>query len=334
MSARRPAPTTVTHKAGFALPSVLFVVAMVTLVFLVAIEALSGLAAEARRAKQGAAFQAQALDLEARTAFLAATRPLGSAAVLAGDQPAAPALLALDGRPYAAPGGLALAAQDEAGLINLDTLPYAAAPRLFAALGVAPGWQGAMADRFADYLDPRDLKRTNGADLSDYAAAGLPPPPKGALTRRDQLLGLMGWNTLVAPPAWRDFRDNLTADPISTDINANTATPATLEVVYGLTPAQAALAVARRGQGSFFELEDLGRAAGVPLHGDVERSYTAPNGRIALRIDDPASGLAYRARILLSPDDPTQPFSVAEPETSRLTDAERAALPAHAPALP
>jgi hypothetical protein len=307
---------------------------MVTLVFLVAIEALTSLAAEARRAKQGAAFQAQALNLEARAAFLAATRPLGPAAVLAGDQPGAPPLLALDGRPYAAPGGLALSVQDEAGLINLDTLPREAEPRLFAALGVAPGWRSAMADRFADFVDPRDLKRQNGADLSDYAAAGLPPPPKGALVRRDQLLGLMGWNGLVAAPAWHDFRDNLTADPRSTSVNVNTATPAMLEVVYGLTPAQAALAVAQRTHASFFELEDLGRAASVPLHGDVELSYTAPNGRIALRVADPVSGLAYRSRILLSPDDPARPFSVAEPETSHLTDAERAALPAHAPALP
>jgi len=330
----RALASTPAGKAGFALPSVLFVVAMVTLVFLVAIEALTGLAAEARRARDGAAFQARALDLEARATFLAATRPLGPAAVLAGDQPGAPPLLALDGRPYAAPGGLALSAQDEAGLINLDTLPRDAEPRLFAALGVASGWQGAMADRFADFVDPRDLKRENGADLSDYAAAGLPPPPKGPLVQRDQLLGLMGWNSLVAAPAWRDFRDNLTADPVSTRVNVNTATPAMLEVIYGLTPAQAALAVARRGQASFFELEDLGRAAGVPLHGDVELSYTVPNGRIALRIADPAGGLTYRSRILLSPDDPARPFSVAEPETARLNGAERAALPAHAPALP
>src|SRR5580658_7429366 len=103
-------------KAGFALPSVLFVVAMVTLVFLVAIEALSSLAAETRRAKQGAAFEAEALSLEAHTAFLAATRPLGPDAILAANRPGAPPLLALDGRPYQAAPGVTLSAQDEAGL--------------------------------------------------------------------------------------------------------------------------------------------------------------------------------------------------------------------------
>ncbi len=51
---------------GFALPSVLFVVAMVTLVFLVAIEALTSLAVETRRMKTSVAFQADALSLEAR----------------------------------------------------------------------------------------------------------------------------------------------------------------------------------------------------------------------------------------------------------------------------
>jgi hypothetical protein len=321
-------------KSGFALPSVLFVVAMVTLVFLVAIEALTSLATETRRAKQGVAFQAEALSLEAHATLLAATHPLGAASILAANRPAAPPLLALDGRAYQAAPGVTLAAQDEAGLINLDNLPQPAVARLIAALGVKPGFQGAMIDRFDDYLDPSDLKRPQGADTDDYAEAGLPPPAKGPLVRRGQVLGVMSWPDAVAAPAWRAFADNVTADPSSIDFNANTATPATLEVMLGFSRAQAAVAVAQRAQSPFATLEDVGRAGGVTLHGDAERVYTMPNGRFALKVEDAGAGLAYRARLLLSPDDPVRPFWVVEASTAPLTAAEKASLPTNAPLLP
>ncbi len=312
--------------AGFALPSVLFVVAMVTLVFLVAIQALASLAAETRRVKGGVAFEAAALSLEARTAFLAATRPLGPAAVAGGP--------ALDGRPYEAGPGLTLAAQDEAGLINLDDLPTPARERLFAAMGVSPADRAAMADRLGDYMDVSDLKRPQGADSADYARAALPAPPKGPLMRRAQVLGLLGWDAAVGDRLWRGFADTVTADPSSADVNINTAGPAMLEVLYGLTPAQAEAALARRAQQPFAGLEDLGRASGRTLHGDAERSYTMPNGRFALKVEDASAGLAYRSRLILSPDGASRPFWIAEPTISQLTPAERASIPAHAPHFP
>jgi type II secretory pathway component PulK len=315
------------------LPSVLFVTAMVTLVFLVAIQALASLASETRRVKRSVAFEAAALSLEARTTFLAATRPLGAAA-LGGTSANAPALLALDGRPYAAGGDLTLSAQDEAGLINLDNLPTPARPRLFAAMGVSPADQGAMADRLGDYLDVGDLKRPQGADAADYARAGLPAPPQGLMVRRAQALGLIGWDQAVGAARWRDFADNITVDPSSSDVNVNTATPPTLEVLYGLTAAQAEAAVARRAQAPYAELEELGRPFGLKLPSDVERSYTMPNGRLALKVEDVDAGFAYRSRLILSPDDPTRPFWVAEPQVSQLTPAERAEAPAHAPQFP
>lgn len=321
-------------QAGFALPSVLFVTAMVTLVFLVAIQALASLASETRRVKTGVAFEADALSLEARAAFIVATRPLGATAALGGATANAPALLALDGRPYAAGPDLILSAQDEAGLINLDNLPTPARARLFAAMGVSPANQAAMADRLGDYMDVADLKRPQGADAADYARAGLPAPPQGQLVRRAQAFGLLGWDQAVGAARWRDFADNVTADPSSSAVNINTATATTLVVLYGLTPAQADAAVARRAAAPFTELEDLGRATGLKLLSDAERSYTMPNGRIALRVEDAAAGYAYRSRLILSPDDPTRPFWVAEPTTSQLSPAERAEIPAHAPPFP
>jgi DNA uptake protein ComE-like DNA-binding protein len=284
--------------------------------------------------KTGVAFEADALTLEARAAFLAATRPLGPAAALAGEGQNAPPLLALDGRPYAAGPDIVVSAQDEAGLVNLDNLPAPARVRLFAAMGVSPADQAAMADRLGDYMDVADLKRPQGADAADYARAGLPAPPKGPLVRRAQALGLLGWDAAVGSERWRAFADNVTADPSAGDSNVNTATATTLEVLYGLTPSQAQAAIARRGLAPYAELEALGRTVGLKLPSDAERSYTMPNGRFALKVEDAAAGLAYRSRLILSPDDPSRPFWVAEPAIAQLSPAERAQVPAHAPQFP
>jgi hypothetical protein len=51
-------------------------------------------------------------------------------------------------------------------------------------------------------------------------------------------------------------------------------------------------------------------------------------------VEDAAAGLAYRSRLILSPDDPSRPFWVAEPAIAQLSPAERAQVPAHAPQFP
>ena len=321
-------------KAGFVLPSVLFVVAMVTLVFLVAIQSLNSLAEETRRARSRAQFEASALSLEAQATFLTATRPLASAAILQGWAPAAAPLMMLDGRPYAAGPDLTISIQDEAGLINLDSLTQPAMANLFAALGSPPAWRAVMVDRLSDYMDRDGVKRPNGADADDYLRAGLPPPPNTALRRRAQVLGVIGWREAVPAPNWRSFSDNVTADPVSFGVNVNTAPAPALQVLFGLSPAQANAAIAGRDAAPFTSLEGFGRAAGVTLVGDAERVYTFPNGHFALRLQDRASGWAYRSRLLLSPEDSVRPFWIVEPVASALSAAEKASIPSHAPAFP
>jgi type II secretory pathway component PulK len=331
---RRPPPLAPDARAGFVLPSVLFVVAMLTLVFLVAIQSLNSLAEETRRATSRVQFEQSALSLEAQAAFLAATRPLAPAAILQGWAPTADTLLALDGRPYVAAPNLTLSVQDEGGLINLNALTQPAMANLFAALGANAAWRPVMVDRLSDYMDADDIKRPNGAEADDYLRAGLPPPPNAALRRRDQVIGVMGWREAVPSANWRGFRDNVTADPVSVAVNVNTAPAAVLEVLYGLSPAQASAAIARREAAPFTTLEELGHASGVALVGDADRVYTFPNGRFALRVQDRASGWAYRSRLLLSPEDSVRPFWVVEPAFSALSATEKAPVPAHAAPFP
>ncbi len=296
-------------RAGFALPAVLATVGVVALVFLVAVTALDTLARQTREAVDETRFREQALDLEARAAYLAATAQL-TPTTLGADSAS---FVALDGRPYAATGtGLWLSLQDAAGLINLDALGPAGFQRLFGVLGAPPGARSAMTDRLADYIDPDSLKRADGAEAADYDRAGLAPPPDAPLRKTAQVFGVLGWDAAVSSEAWAALADEVTTDPTSAGLNVNTAPPTALRVLLGLSAAQAEAAVKARAQAPFRSLEDLGRAAGVALRGDAERNYGFPSGRFALKIAQPSAGLVERARLVATPDDPDRPVWIEE----------------------
>lgn len=334
---------------GFALPAVLVVVGMLTLVFLVAVMALDTLAGQTLRARQRVEFEQAALSLEAKAAWQGLVEPLGQDAILIGGPravsnpgQAAPDPFAdrrivplhLDGRPYGVAGGrLAVSLWDGAGQVNLDAIPPEARIRLLEALGAPPASRALLADRWGDAIDSDDLKRMNGAEAADYASAGLAPPRNTAFVRTSELLGLLGWKQAVPQAAWMKARDLVTVDPVNSAVNVNTASPQALEILLGLSPDQAKVAVAARSQAPFLSVADLARAVG-PIAFDVERSYTRPNGRMLVKVTAPRDGLVYRARIVLTPDGLERPLWIEERSLSEATDAERTPLPADAPVFP
>lgn len=339
-----------THRAdsGFALPAVLIVVGMLALVFLVAILALDTLASQTRRAKQRVEFEQAALSLEAKSAWLALTEPMSEDAILIGgpraiSQPSdadhafqtrSIVPLHLDGRAYGLGGGrLSVALRDGAGQINLDMMSPQARPLLMAAMGVATKDQAALVDRLGDDLDPDDLKRINGAEANDYAAAGMSPLRNGAFTRVAEVFGVLGWRETVPRDGWLRLRDDLTVDPTSPAANVNTASAQALEIVFGLRPDQARAAVAARAAAAFLSMADLARVVG-PVAYDNERTYTRPNGRFALKVTAPQAGLVYRARIVLTPSGLERPLWIEERSLSEATGAERTPLPANATVFP
>ena len=324
-------------RRGFALPSVLVLTGVVSVVFLVAVTALDVLGGQARDVVDGVTFREQVLTLEARFAYLSATGRLTSTSLVPqlgrGSGEVGVDAIALDGSYYRVAGARTLVSvQDEAGLINLDSLGREAMPRLFAALGADPARQTVLADRLADYIDPDDLKRPDGAEMDDYARAGLPLPPNQPLRHVAQVLGLLGWRENVVPSAWAAVRDSLTADPSTAVVNVNTAPALVLKVLYGFSDAQAEAAIRARRKDSFGSLESLGHAADVPLVGDTERVYSFPNGRFALQIVDPVTRQVARARLELTPDDADRPLWLAEESISLSPQA--AQIPPNAPFLP
>lgn len=307
-------------KRGFALPAVLAITGVVCLALLAVAQAIDSLSRSAREAVAQDAFHQAALDLEAGAVFAALTRPVTSSAIVFTDDRGRSQTAALDGSPYLSEAGLLVSLQDESGLINLNTLPAAAIPRLITLLAVPDAEADRLAARMADYIDIDDSVRAGGAERLEYRRADLPPPPNGALRSRSELLGVLGLSAAAAPGAWQDVRRLVVADDYTAPTNVNTAPAEVLSVRYGLTLQQARRAVDRRRVRDFDSLEDLGRAAGVRLTGDFERSVTASGGRFRFTANRAAH--AYNSRILLSPRDPVRPFQLEDRLASLLRPAE------------
>ena len=70
-------------------------------------------------------------------------------------------------------GEIRVAVQDEGGKIDINTAQDALLGVLFESLGLDAQASAALVDAIADFRDPDSLRRLNGAEDNDYAAAGL-----------------------------------------------------------------------------------------------------------------------------------------------------------------
>ena len=157
-----------------------------------------------------------------------------------------PNVIRLDGRPYAEAGGT-LELQDVAGLIGLNAFSDDAMSRLLTTLGVAQPRHASLIDALRDYTDADDLRRLNGAESAQYAAAGLPSGPRnGPLTSPLELRDVLGWR--LEDPLWAAGAGILdfTAPEGTGRLNPNTAPWQVLASLPGATRDIAALFLARR----------------------------------------------------------------------------------------
>ncbi len=290
-------------RAGFALPAVLGLVALLSLVLLAAAAAFAAMTDTARRALDGAEFERAALGAEARALVLVATTPFAPDGLrLAGPAdtpdigPNRP-VLRLDGRAYALPGAapLTVSLQDEAGLVNLDATRPDALLRLLARLGLPRVEAEALRDRLLDALDADARPRPRGMEPADYAARGLRPPPPGGFASLAELAVVPGWEALSAGGRRRELAALASADPGSTAFNLNTAPAPVLEIVLGIAPEVAARLAAQRDGAPIRSLAQAGLPPGSP--GEALK----PNGRVRLAVADTRRGLGYVSR--LAPND-------------------------------
>lgn len=324
------------RREGFALPAVLTVAGVVTLIFLVAITALASLTAEANSARARIRFLQNALTAEAHLSLLATTEPIKSSAIAigapriqdlfsgaeGGASDLNPAVVRLDGHPYSLDlaGQVVMKIQDQAGLINLSALTEEQHARLMQRLGVANDEIPHLRMKYLDYVDADDLRRFDGAEKQDYSDT---TPANRPLKTPTEWLSILGARKGVDASSWKSLRGNLAADHTLLDPNINTATPKTLEILFGASEEQARSAIDSRSKSLFNSFNDFIAASGVSYIPDDERSYVFPSGRMIFTIQDTRSAWIYRGRLVLTPGGLEQPFWIDQTE---LTEAPRRAV--------
>jgi general secretion pathway protein K len=150
-----------------------------------------------------------------------------------------PNLWAPDGTPHAWSFGgasLEVAVYNETSRIDLNQAPRDLLVRLLNAAGVPQDNVDSLADAIVDWRDPDNLRSPNGAEDSDYAAAGLPYGAKnGPFDCVEELQQVMGFTRqlyrLVAPA--------LTVASGSPQVDQQFASPLVIAALQGITVADA-----------------------------------------------------------------------------------------------
>jgi len=136
--------------------------------------------AEARRVVEGA---------KARALYWVTTRPIGLASLGFADEEA----LRLDGRLYQMNEGVLARFQDARGLLTLNAPQRGRIVAMLMGAGASFDQANSMFDVLLDYTDADSLRRLNGAEAPDYAAAGLPPPRNDWVLSTDETARMMHW---------------------------------------------------------------------------------------------------------------------------------------------
>ncbi len=189
--------------------------------------------------------------------------------------------LRVDGQRYHGLGTSVFALQDEGSLLSLLDPDRQRWSNLFQQHDLGPRQAERFLDQLLDYTDQDDLRRLNGAVSSDYASAGLPPPPQRLMISPGQV-----FNLLDAP----DLQDQLYAIlPLVTTRsgqlhNLNTAPLVVLQTIPGLDPPLAEAIVAERQKRPFADLADANQRLGriIPLDPLAVPSHASPFLRIQL----------------------------------------------------
>ncbi len=349
MSRRRQA------NAGFVMPAILVVIAVVTLVFLTVILALDSLSAEARSAREDIRFRQTALTAEAELAWLMTTEPFTARSLaigqsraqlgeMFGEPPAddfrpANLELFLDGRSYtpaipATGGRIYITLQDQGGLVNLNNLTPLQSQRLFERMGASQNQAGTLAARLIDYIDADDFRQPDGAEIGDYEREGAGRPQNGVLVRVDELMGVLGFREMTDRPRVRALRDTLSADPTTGALNVNTMTPEAMAILFGVAPDRVSVVTASRESAPFVTFEEFAAAAGVAELPSGDFLTVFPSGRVAFKALDARRGIAYRSRITVTPSDNERPLWVDDRSFSPMTAEEGRADHSDAQPLP
>jgi hypothetical protein len=183
-------------------------------------------------------------------------------------------------------------------------------------VGVPLEQRGRYLDVLADYSDADDLRRLNGAEKSDYVAAGLPPPPNDFPRSRDELRRMLGWQDLIAsiearlgPAAAERFISLFTASRLP-GVNLNSAPAPVLSAVTGIVPARVGALLDQRQLKPFISLAELAPYTQGPISADSAMLIPGASWRVS----HVKKGLPFllECRVILTPMARDRPARVSE----------------------
>jgi general secretion pathway protein K len=191
--------------------------------------------------------------------------------------------IALDGSPYAGMGRVRFSLQDEAGMVALNSQTPERLEGLLGRFDDAEASVAALLDTLADYRDSNRVRRLNGAEREEYAAAGLAPPSDRNLRSAPEITQVMGWREWIAAhPAFR-LHEWLSPGR-SESFNPNVVPASLLEWLPGLDPARAERIVDERNREPFRSEPDFKARVDVelPVAGDQYRFFPSDTLRLTL----------------------------------------------------
>lgn len=196
-------------------------------------------------------------DGQARILFFLATTPRTFQGIGVGENALVP-----DGRLYRLDDNIAFSVQDVRGLISVNGVSLSGAgrdilERLIETYDVDHDLSVALVDALLDYRDENNLRRLNGAETEEYAAADREQDLRNADLRLPQELSrVLGWSEVAA--LWGD-------DPITNHVsvfprpvlNPNSATWRVLVAMSGLSREAVMDLVEARRRGEIVDLTPL-----------------------------------------------------------------------------
>jgi len=133
--------------------------------------------------------------------------------------------------------------RDESARIDVNTASDSLLRGLLVSVGLADDEANRLVDAIADWRDPDSLKRMNGAEESDYEAAGLGYRPANAPFQAIQELQLV---LGMRPDIYRRIAPMITVYSRQTGISTSAASRDVLLAIPGITPEVVDAYLARR----------------------------------------------------------------------------------------
>ncbi len=296
------------HKQqGFVLAVTLWVLAILAVAAAYFAERMQ----DAKRLAEQATMRAQALvdmsGTRAEILFRAATTPIS----LYGLGASATDAIALDDRAYYGLGDSLVRLQDNRGLLNLNFARDDQLERFLNVLGVPAARRAAMIDTLRDYVDEDNLKRLNGAEAADYAAAGLPPPRNAKLITPLEAKNIYGWK--YATSLWQaNLLASLTTTSSSYSVNPNTAPWQVLATISGMTPAAAQAIVHARRSTPVVHAAQVEGLTGIAVSTDPYTAdvITLPADSVRLTQQARGMGWGWQYNVTLTPMSDAAPWRI------------------------